>query len=294
LNNFSYGILASGALGMQCVVSVCKKQQVIFVLTDRHSIDIIHFCTQHSIPVFVGNPRNGKAIPFISAYAADVLLSINYLFIIEKDIICYPKQCAVNFHGSLLPKYRGRSPHIWAIINNETETGITAHLITEGCDEGEIIYQERIPIHPDATGADILEQFSTKYPSIVSGVIDTIEKRECIFIKQDETKATWFGKRSPEDGCINWNWHKERIYNWVRAQAKPYPGAFTFYKNEKIIIHNIEFSEDGFLFDEPNGKILSGGAEPVIKTPNGAVKLARIETATLVLFTKGEVLHETH
>jgi len=290
LNNFSYGILASGALGLKCVASVYQRRQVNFVLTDRQSTAIIDFCKQHAIPFFAGNPRNGKAIPFISAYTADVLLSVNYLFIIEKDIILFPKKYAVNFHGSLLPKYRGRSPHIWAIINNEKETGITAHLITEGCDEGDIIYQENLPIHPAATGADLLELFSVRYPSIVNDVIDTLESGNPLFIKQDESKATWFGKRTPEDGAINWNWHKERIYNWVRAQAKPYPGAFTFYKDKKVIIHKIEFCDDGFGYDAPNGKILAGGTEPVIKTPNGAVKLLNIETITPVLFIKNEQL----
>lgn len=290
MNNFSYGILASGALGLQCVASVYHKKQVNFVLTDKLSAGIIDFCKQHGIPVYVGNPRNGKAIQFISAYTADVLLSINYLFIIEKDLILYPKKYAVNFHGSLLPKYRGRSPHIWAIINNETETGITAHLITEGCDEGDIIYQESIPIHPKATGADILELYEAKYPSIVNEVIDTLENEGLVLLKQDETKATWFGKRTPDDGAINWNWQKERIYNWVRAQAKPYPGSFTYYKDKKVIIHSIEFCDDGFIYDAPNGKILAGGSEPVIKTPNGAVKLINLETITPVLFIKNEVL----
>jgi len=294
LSNYSYGILASGALGLQCVADVCKKRQVNFVLTDKQSTGIIDFCNGQSIPVFAGNPRNGKAIPFISAHEADILLSINYLFIIENDIIRFPKKYAVNFHGSLLPKYRGRSPHIWAIINNETETGISAHLITEGCDEGDIIYQERIPVHPDATGGELLQLFFEKYPSVISGVMDTLEGGEPVFIRQDETKATWFGKRSPEDGGINWDWHKERIYNWIRAQAKPYPGAFSFYHDQKIIIHDIEFSDNGFLYDDPNGKILSGGLVPVIKTPNGAVKLTSLETKTPIFFIKDELLHERH
>jgi methionyl-tRNA formyltransferase len=290
LTEFSYGILASGALGLRCIEVIYSKKQVSFILTDRQSVGIIDFCDRHFIPVFVGNPRNGKAIVFMNAYAVDVLLSVNYLFIIEKDIILFPKKYAINFHGSLLPKYRGRSPHIWAIINNEKQTGITAHLITEGCDQGDIIYQESLPINPTATGADVLQLFFIKYPLIISKVIDAIENENLVFIKQDEYKATWFGKRTPADGHINWNWHKERIYNWVRAQAKPYPGAFAFYRNEKVIIHKIEFSEYGFSYDDPNGKILQGGAEPVIKTSNGAVKLLDIETINRGFFLKNEIL----
>lgn len=294
MSRFSYGILASGTLGMKCLASVHEKRQIAFVFTDKQSSEIIEFCQQQTIPFFAGNPRNGKAAFFLSNYSVDVLLSVNYLFIIEKDIIQFPRAYAVNFHGSLLPKYRGRSPHIWAIINNEKETGITAHLMTEGCDEGDIIYQEAIPINTTATGADILEQFSMKYPLVIDRVIEKLEKGEAVLIKQDETKATWFGKRTPEDGMISWDWQKERIYNWVRAQAKPYPGAFSFYKNDKVVIHSIEFCEHGFSCNEPNGKIIVGGAEPVIKTPNGAVKLTCIDTAKRIIFQKDEVLHERH
>jgi methionyl-tRNA formyltransferase len=294
LSNYSYGILASGNLGLICLEAIYAKRGVIFVMTDKMSTSIAEFCSSHSIPVFIGNPRNGKAINFLSSYSADVLLSINYLFIIESDVIEFPKKFAVNFHGSLLPKYRGRSPHVWALINNETETGITAHLITSQCDEGDIIYQEKISIPPHITGGDILQQFFLRYPIVVSKVIDNIEEGNVSLFKQDETKATWFGKRSPEDGRINWSWQKERIHNWVRAQAKPYPGAFTYYNQEKVIIHSIDFCDHGFSYSDPDGRILEGGVQPVIKTPNGAVKLISIEVSKPIFFIKGGVLNERY
>lgn len=294
MSNYSYGILASGTLGLHCLTIISRENHINFVLTDKKSFVIIEFCTKNDIPCFVGNPRNGKGLQFIKNFSTDVILSINYLFIIESDIIGFPKKICVNFHGSLLPKYRGRTPHIWAIINNEKKTGITAHLITEGCDEGDIIYQEEIAIHSNYTGAKLLDIFVLRYPPFINKVINLLENDRIVFVKQDETKATWFGKRSSEDGCINWNWHKERIYNWVRALSNPYPGAFTFYKGIKIIIYRIEFCEDGFLYDQANGTILTGGDQPVIKTPNGAVKLISIHSEIPISFTKDELLHERH
>ena len=72
-------------------------------------------------------------------------------------------------------------------------------------------------------------------------------------IKQDEYSATYFGKRTPEDGRINWNWQKERIFNWVRALSNPYPGAFTFLGEEKLIVDKIEYSLENFLLFSPFG-----------------------------------------
>ncbi len=294
MTKFNYGILVSGTLGLSCLRFIHNINRVCFVFTDNRSKEIVDFCIKKNIPYFIGNPRNGNAVEFIKNYSTDVILSINYLYIINSDIIRLPQKYSINFHGSLLPKYRGRTPHVWSIINNEKETGITAHRITEECDKGEIVHQVKIPILPDTTGGNILEQFINLYPVIIQKVISMIENEQVVFVEQDETKATWFGKRTPEDGEINWNWQKERIYNWVRAQSSPYPGAFSFYNNIKIIIHKIEFSEKGFDFKQQNGIILLGGSQPIIKTPNGAVKLLLIESDRRIEFIKDEKLHERH
>ena len=294
MTKFNYGILVSGALGLRCLEFINNISRVCYVLTDTRSKEIVIFCIKNNIPYFIGNPRNEKAVDFIKKYPTDVILSINYLFIINLDLIKLPRKYAINFHGSLLPKYRGRTPHVWSIINNEKETGITAHRITEECDKGEIVHQEKIQILPDTTGGNILQQFITLYPVIIQKVISMIENDQVVLVEQDETKATWFGKRTPEDGEINWNWQKERIYNWVRAQSSPYPGAFSFYNKIKIIIHKIEFSEIGFDFKQENGTILQGENQPIIKTPNGAVKLLVIETDRMIEFIKDEKLHERH
>ena len=95
------------------------------MFTDTRSKEIVNFCIKNYIPYFIGNPRNDKAVDFIKKFPTDVILSINYLFIINSDLIKLPRKYAINFHGSLLPKYRGRTPHIWSIINNEKETNVS-------------------------------------------------------------------------------------------------------------------------------------------------------------------------
>ena len=281
------GLLASGVLGHQALQHIHDRYELVFVCTDSRSDNIKDFAQKHDIPLFVGNPRNSRITRFIEDKEIDVLASVNYLFLIEQDLIQLPSVIAFNIHGSLLPKYRGRTPHVWAIINSEKEVGITAHLIDENCDAGDILCQIHIPIEEKDTGASLLEKYTQRYPELLDRVFEQIEGESLDTIPQDESKATYFGKRGPSDGKIDWNWQRERVYNWIRAQAPPYPGAFSFYKGRKIIFESSQFSEDGFNYEQPNGTILK--TDPLtVKTPNGALELTLANTEEAGGFKIGE------
>lgn len=276
------GLMVSGGLGLELLHYCYQQYQVKAVLTDKQSEGIQEFANLRDIPLFVGNPRHNRLAGFIGTNPVDLLLSINYLFIVERDIIDWPKHGAVNFHGSILPKYRGRTPHVWAIINNEKSTGVTAHLITEGCDEGDIIHQVEVPIHVSDTGASILKKYVQLYPTLVDEVVKRFREADVITKPQDNEKATFFGKRTPEDGRIDWHWQRERIYNWVRAHSDPYPGAFSFIGDQKIIIDWVESDDFGFHQELPNGLVLSDN--PVrVKTPNGVVRITKIRSGKEVI-----------
>ena len=98
------------------------------------------------------------------------------------------------------------------------------------------------------------------------------------FKKQNEKFATYFGKRTPSDGKIEWDWQKERIRNWVRAQSTPYPGAFAFFENNKIIIDEVKFSEIGYNDEIDNGIVLANEPNIIVKTPNGPLELTKLRT----------------
>jgi methionyl-tRNA formyltransferase len=270
------GVLTSGDLGKLTLEKIIINFDVKFVLTDNNSLGISKICNDKKIPFFKGNPRGGLGYDFIQNIEVDVIVSVNYLFLIEKDIIQHPRKLIFNIHGSLLPKYRGRTPHVWAIINNEKETGITAHIIDEKCDTGDIISQIKIPINKRDTGADILNKYKLEYYNLINDVFKKIKFGKLDLIKQDEQSATYFGKRTPEDGKINWNWQKERIYNWVKSQSYPYPGAFSFVGSQKLIIDKVEESYLGFNYDIENGIILEVEPNIIVKTPNGALEIKKL------------------
>jgi methionyl-tRNA formyltransferase len=264
------GVLCSGNLGLHVLKQLASKHPISFVFTDSGSNGVIDYCKSQGLPIFIGNPRNLSTKEFLSSSSCDVLLSVNYLFIIEDELITFPKKYAINIHGSLLPKYRGRTPHVWAIINNEKKTGITAHLIDSGCDTGDIVEQIEVDISLEDTGASILNKFNELYLPLIKSVLDKIQVNQIAPKPQDHSKATYFGKRTPEDGMINWSWQKERIFNWVRAQAYPYPGAFTYANGTKLTIDSVSYTEDGFDYQTPNGAVIS--INPLkVKTPNGVV-----------------------
>lgn len=279
MNTLSVCLLVSGNLGLVSLAHVFGKDnaEVYSVFTDKKSDGIIDFCKKNAISCFVGNPRNHAADVFLKTFSKrpTLLLSVNYLFLIEEDLISYPTRYAVNIHGSLLPKYRGRTPHVWAIINNEKESGITAHLITTECDKGGILFQEKMPVAKKDTGGSVLKKYNEVYPRIIDNVISAILNDSVKVTEQDETKATYYPKRTPEDGEIDFKWQKERISNWVRAMAPPeYPGAFFYDGDTKIVISRLEFSDVGFSPGMQDGTVISKNENSyIIKTPNGCVRL---------------------
>jgi len=267
------GLLTSGELGLDTYYKLLKSYDIAFVLTDSNSIEIINCSEKNKIPCFAGNPRSGKAYNFIKDIDVDVIVSVNYLFLINQDIIKHPTILTFNIHGSLLPKYRGRTPHVWAIINGEKKTGITAHLIDENCDTGDIIKQIEVNIDSSDSGATILEKYKGLYHPLISEVMDLIKINKLNLYKQDNSLATVFGKRTPDDGLIDWGWKNERIVNWVRAQRDPYPGAFTYFNENKIVIDNVFCSRTNSINDIQNGTVIENSPNIIVKTTEGAIEV---------------------
>lgn len=282
-------LLVSGRLGEIVLDFLFEKIEIVAVFTDYKSIEIINFCNENDILIFKGNPRNQRSIEFVQKLSFDIILSVNYLFIINKELLQTPTKYAINIHGSLLPKYRGRTPHVWAIINGEKQVGITAHIMTEELDAGDIIDQIIIPITEVDTGYTVLKYFEKTYPVLIDKLLNNINsfnlKPQCA------EEATVFPKREPQDGRINWQWHKERIFNWIRALSKPYPGSFCFYGKNKIIIHKSKISNSGFDFMQKNGTILKVFPESlVIKVSNGAIEIFDIENFKSFNFVVNKIL----
>ena len=241
--------LGFGKLGKDCLEILLKNDyEVKYILTHREeeieSVDT--YAKKIKIPYSYGDLRKNidlkdQIVKILKKEKIDYLISINYRYIIPKEIFS-KVEFPLNIHGSLLPKYRGRTPHVWNIINGEKITGITCHKIEETVDTGDIILQEKIKIKEDWTGNDLLKEMQEKYPILLLKSLFKIERGEKL-LKQEEECATYFGKRIPEMGYISFYNSYEKIYNFIRAQAYPYPGAYYYLENgNKIIIDKIKKS----------------------------------------------------
>ncbi len=280
--NYRLCILASGGLGFLCLEWLINNNYKISkVFTDKSSISILRICKKNGISTYIGNPRKERASNEVKKLEVDVIISLNYLYLIPETLIKSAKICAVNFHGSLLPKYRGRTPHVWAIINGEKYSGVTVHLIEKEVDSGPIICQEKVEIYTYDTGASILKKFSVLYPKLLKNLLEKLVLKPIEGFKvQNHENATYFGKRTPQDGLINWSWHANRIINWIRAQSPPYPGAFSFLEGYKITFISAVKSNIGFDSDMPDGTILKNLPlvnKLFVKCPNHVLELKYID-----------------
>ena len=175
-----------------------------------------------------GDSNAAEVVARVAAARPDFLFSFYYRAILKAPLLALPSRGALNMHGSLLPKYRGRVPVNWAIIQGEIETGATLHYMTTKPDDGDIVAQTAVPILPDDTAKDVFDKVTvaaemTLYEALPGLVAGTAPRRP-----QDASRASYFGARKPEDGVIDWSKSAAEIHNLVRAVAPPYPGARTF------------------------------------------------------------------
>ncbi len=196
-----------------------------------------NWCIENNINYYTPNNVNSQRwIEMIKSLSPDIIFSFYYRNLICKDILKIPRYGAINLHGSLLPKYRGRAPVNWAILNGEKYTGVTLHYMVEKADAGDIIAQRQVKIDFYDTAKTLFGKLQKEAEILLEETLPLIKQNKVKPIKQNEKEATYFGKRSKEDGLIDFNKSAMEIYNLIRAVTKPYPGAFTYYKSEELII----------------------------------------------------------
>jgi UDP-4-amino-4-deoxy-L-arabinose formyltransferase/UDP-glucuronic acid dehydrogenase (UDP-4-keto-hexauronic acid decarboxylating) len=191
----------------------------------------------YGLPVYSPVEINdADSVEVIRACRPDILFSFYYRKLVSAKILAIPPRGCYNIHGSLLPRFRGRSPTNWAILLGEKRTGVTLHEMVVKADAGVIIGQKEVEIeeNDDARGVLMKQVAATRallaevYPLLTAGR----ERR----IPQDNQLATKFGGRRPEDGVIHWDQSAESIHNLVRAVAYPWPGAFSLLQGQKCMV----------------------------------------------------------
>ena len=188
------------------------------------------------IPVL--QPTKMKDPDFLAALAAwkpELIAVAAFGRILPPAILSLPPKGCINVHGSLLPKYRGAGPIQWAIINGETETGITTMLMDEGMDTGAMLLQERISIAPDDTAGSLSPRLAEVGGRLLVETIAKLNAGTLVPRSQDHGQATMAPLLKKEDGAIEWTLPARAIANRIRGLT-PWPGAYTFLKGDRWVI----------------------------------------------------------
>ena len=196
---------------------------------------------EYGIPVFAPEDVNHPVwVGRIQAMAPDFIFSFYYRNMLKEEILAIPAKGALNLHGSLLPKYRGRVPINWAIINGEKETGVTLHYMTKKADAGDIVDQEKIAITNDDTAKTLFGKAEKAAALMLDRALPLLKDGKAARIPQDDAQATVFGGRKPADGQIDWSKSADEIRNLIRAVTLPYPGAFSYITDRKVFFWSAE------------------------------------------------------
>jgi methionyl-tRNA formyltransferase len=157
----------------------------------------------------------------------DLIFSFYYRSMLPMALLKRARLGAYNMHGSLLPKFRGRAPLNWAILKGETETGVTLHEMVEKPDAGRIVDQQAVPIGPDENAVEVFHKMTNAAEAVLRRSIQDLISGKAKFRANDLSKGSYYGRRRPEDGRIDWSKSAKEIHDLVRAVAPPFPGAFT-------------------------------------------------------------------
>src|SRR3989304_2993449 len=210
---------------------------------------VADFCRSRGVPVFTPAGVNSAPWPDRSRPAApDLLFSFYYRSMLKKEVLGIPRLGALNLHGSLLPKYRGRAPVNWVLVKGEAETGVTLHFMTEKPDAGDIVGQAAVPIAFEDTALTLCGKLEKAAESLLSGLLPRIAAGDIPRRPNEIGKGSYFGGRKPEDGRIDWT---------------PSPGAFSFRGSEKLLVWGAKpISEEGLAREVPPGKLVPGAGPP--------------------------------
>jgi methionyl-tRNA formyltransferase len=187
-------------------------------------------------PVFAEGMHPAEMQARLEAAAPELLFSFYYRSVLPPAVLAMARLGAFNIHGSLLPRYRGRAPVNWAVISGEKRTGATLHVMTARPDAGPIVDQEAVPIGPDDTALEVQKRVTSAAVAILARRLDDLKRSQVRTVPQDESAATTFGRRRPEDGRIEWSRPSREIHDLVRAVTHPFPGAFTDLFGEKTYV----------------------------------------------------------
>ncbi len=273
--------IGASIFGLKCFESLLDLSSVTVkgVISNEQAFDISYSQDKVSNVLYADIPEIAKKnnVPFyvmqksmkepgifhsLESWKADLIVVVGWYHMIPKTIT--DKTLTIGMHASLLPDYSGGAPLVWAIIHGEKKTGITLFKLGDGVDNGPILGQSSTVISDSDTICSLYERVELLGINLLRNLVPKIEDGSAIFHPQDDSKRRMFSQRSPKDGEINWNWPARKVYDFIRAQTHPYPGAFSTYKKQLIHIWGSTVMGNEVLAELPSGTIVGDKGNKVL------------------------------
>lgn len=231
-----------GCAGIKALLRNGYEIQAVFTHIDNPEEvnwfdSVAELASLHQIPVYAPEDINHPVwVDKISDLQPDILFSFYYRDMLKQPLLNIPRQGCLNLHGSLLPSYRGRAPINWVLVKGEKETGITLHHMTVKPDDGDIVCQRLVGINDADTAFTLNQKMVHEAGIMLDECLPHVIAGTASCFPQDHSRASYFGRRTPDDGKIIWHQSNHDIVNLIRGVTRPYPGAFTYRGQQKIII----------------------------------------------------------
>lgn len=236
--------LGSGEFGIECLNALAKSSHILrFIVTQPAQpagrgrtptpTPAAHWATAHSIPFIETEDVNApQVIGKIADYQPDLVVVIAFGQKVGSDLTNLPPKGAINVHASLLPKYRGAAPINWAIINSETQTGISIITVAEKMDAGKILTQLTTDIAPNETAGELHDRLAQMAVPLLLKTLDRIADGTAVYTEQDHSKTTLAHKLKKSDGFLDFTDSAESIRRKILG-FWPWPGASATYISKK-------------------------------------------------------------
>ncbi|MCF9009973.1 bifunctional UDP-4-amino-4-deoxy-L-arabinose formyltransferase/UDP-glucuronic acid oxidase ArnA, partial [Pseudomonas carnis] len=231
-----------GCAGIEALLSAGYDIAAVFTHADDPKENnfygsVAQLCARNGIPVHAPEDANHPLwIERIAKLNPEYIFSFYYRNLLSEPLLATARKGAFNLHGSLLPKYRGRAPANWVLVNGETETGVTLHRMVKRADAGAILAQQNVTIERSDTGLSLHAKLRDAATALLRDALPQLAQGKLSETAQDESKATYFGRRTAADGKLDWKKPAEQLFNLVRAVTQPYPGAFCAVGEHKLIV----------------------------------------------------------
>jgi methionyl-tRNA formyltransferase len=208
----------------------------------------------------------------LQGFRPDLFVVVAYGRILPLSLLELPPLGCINVHGSLLPKYRGAAPIHWAVINGETETGVTIMRMDEGMDTGDILLPAHLPIGPDETTGSLLPKLATLGATALQEALDLLRQDRLTQVPQDPTKATMAPMLTKEHGLMDWNRTAPELHCLIRG-LDPWPTAYSFLAEErfrffapKVISYHGQSPPGTLLQADKHGLLIATGHDAILIT----------------------------